>query len=52
MEVLSSLKLQEIAMLVPQDPFMAMRMNNLFRELWDLSWTLVLLTCFYLHLNF
>lgn len=31
MEVLSSLKLQEIATQVPKDPLVVMQMNNLFR---------------------
>jgi len=26
-------------MLAPQEPFVAMQLNNLFRELWDLTWT-------------
>lgn len=39
MEVLSSLKLQETAILSPQDPSTAMQLSNVFRELWDLSWT-------------
>lgn len=34
MELFSSLKIQEIAKPVPPNPFKAMQLNNLFRELW------------------